>query len=78
MLGNNDYIRNYIEQWEEISADARTIVLNFFKGDQARAYLWWTTRNPGLGGASPFAMMAANRADKVFKFIADARDCDIA
>lgn len=45
------------------------LVKDFFKGDEAKAKLWFLTPNPLLGRMSPNQMIYAGRVDKLLKFI---------
>lgn len=44
-------------------------VLEFFKGDEEKAHLWFSTPNPQLGGVSPDAMIFLDRDEKLYQFI---------
>lgn len=44
-------------------------VKNYFNGDAAKAWLWFRTRNPGLGSVSPLEMIKAGKVVKLQQFI---------
>lgn len=44
-------------------------VLDFFKGDYYKTFLWFITYNPTLGGKEPFFMIEHGRIEKLKKFI---------
>ena len=41
-----------------------------------KAGLWWTTPNPMFGGLTPDSLMRRGRSEKVYKFIAAAREAN--
>jgi hypothetical protein len=47
-------------------------VLSYFSGDRNKAFLWFDTKNPGLGNISPNEMLAMNRQGNLKKFIESA------
>jgi hypothetical protein len=46
----------------------------YFNGDMKKAWAWWQTDNPSLGGISPMAMIGLGRTHKVKQFIDNALD----
>lgn len=46
-----------------------SLVSEFFHGDPRKAAVWWNAKNPSIGGVAPIEMVAAGRAQKLFKFI---------
>ena len=44
-------------------------VKEFFKGDEDKAFLWFTTENPHLGYIKPISMIKTGRQKKLLKFI---------
>lgn len=45
------------------------LVMKFFEHDFHKAYAWWVTQNPMLGGASPYGMCETGRQDKLLKWV---------
>lgn len=46
-------------------------VKEYFGGDNERTWLWFKTRNPGLGGVSPLDIIKVGREKKLMQFIDD-------
>jgi uncharacterized protein (DUF2384 family) len=44
-------------------------IVQFFKGDTQKAWLWFKTPNPGLGNVSPINMILLGREKKLKMFI---------
>jgi|HubBroStandDraft_2_1064218.scaffolds.fasta_scaffold2086562_1 hypothetical protein len=44
-------------------------IVEFFKGDRQKAWLWFQTINPGLGGVTPMHMIKLGREHKLKQFI---------
>lgn len=44
-------------------------ILEFFNGDEAKAYLWFNTKNPGIGNITPNEMIRMGRGHKLEQFI---------
>lgn len=45
------------------------LILAFFNGDESKAKLWMTERNPFLGGGSADAMIKGGRGEKLLKLV---------
>lgn len=45
------------------------LILNFMKGDQKKATVWFYFPNPLLGGDSPLHLILTNRVEKLLGFI---------
>lgn len=45
------------------------LVLEFFKDEPHKAFWWFTTENPLLGGVSPARMIEIGRTEKLLTFI---------
>lgn len=50
-------------------AEAQSLVLAFFKGDEKKTTAWFCTPNPLLGGEEPLDLIRSWRADKVLEFV---------
>lgn len=48
---------------------AKSLVRKYFKYNQAKTTLWFTTKNPLLGGVSPLFMIYTGRIKKLLAFI---------
>jgi hypothetical protein len=46
-----------------------TIIKRYFNGDATKAFTWFATKNPSLGGVSPLDMIRVGREEKLKKFI---------
>ncbi len=44
-------------------------IKRYFDEDSAKAWHWFTTRNPSLGGISPLDMIRAGKVEKLKQFI---------
>ena len=44
-------------------------VLEYFKGDSRKAWVWFNEANPHLGGQKPIDMIRKGRASKLMAFI---------
>lgn len=44
-------------------------IKNHFNGDTKKAWLWFKTINPALGGITPLEMIKQGRVEKLKKFI---------
>lgn len=62
-------IKTMVEENENLVRGYLKLILDFFKGDETKAYLWWTTPNPMFGNISPFCLMWMGRGSKVFSQI---------
>lgn len=49
--------------------DAWDLVLKFFDGDLAKTDLWFSAKNPLLGGISPREMIRLGRYDKLLRWM---------
>ncbi|MGH8116596.1 MAG: antitoxin Xre/MbcA/ParS toxin-binding domain-containing protein [Rhodanobacteraceae bacterium] len=59
------------ERFEEIAATCN-LVAEVFDGDAAKTALWFRTKNPMLGDASPRDMIRLRRFDRLRRFIVGA------
>lgn len=59
-----------IEKRAELELYVRTLL------GPTKAGLWWRTANPMLGNISPDQMCQMGRAEKIYKFIAAAREAN--
>jgi hypothetical protein len=57
-----------IKEWALLA----NLVAGFFKGDATKTSLWFTTRNPMLGGVEPRTMIRFGRTDKLRRFVLNA------
>lgn len=48
--------------------ELEVLVLKFFGGDAKKTALWFCTKNPLLGGISPYKMILFGRYDKLLKW----------
>lgn len=63
-------VRGLSRKTEKQMVDELTmLVLLFFNQDHERTKLWFDTRNPSLGDVSPAEMLAAGRAEKLWKWV---------
>jgi len=49
--------------------ECKKIVADFFKYDDLKIKMWWTSANPLLGNVPPEFMVKAGRSDKLLKVI---------
>jgi len=52
----------------------KSMLLEFFKGDEEKVALWLSSPNPHLGNATPNHMFDIGRAHKVYEFVRAARE----
>jgi hypothetical protein len=52
------------------------LVLKYFKGDLAKAALWFNLPNPALGNISPEDMINSGQSDKLHDFIISSLEGD--
>jgi len=45
------------------------MVVDFYQGDYAKAWSWFTSANPNLGGMSPLSLVKKRQEKKVMAFI---------
>ena len=62
-------MENLLREYDDIIK-----ILTDFFGDENKAVLWMSTRNPLLGGATPVELMLMGRTHKLTKFIHNAID----
>ncbi len=61
-------LKERIKEW----ATLLNLVAGFFKGDEEKTYLWFTTINPLLGNVAPRDMIRFGRFKKLLKFVMNA------
>ena len=61
-------VQERMREW----ANALNLVAEYFKGDDTKTILWFTTPNPLLGNVTPRDMIRFGRYKKLFKFIFNA------
>lgn len=57
------------EEEKEEREEIRNLVLEFFKGDQKKTDLWFSSDNPLLGGISPDNMIKVGRIERLADFV---------
>lgn len=65
------------ERLREI-ANIANLVAEFFGGDARKVGLWFELPNPMLGSISPRNMIRAGRYKRLFSFVLDAREAEVA
>jgi len=50
------------------------LVLDFFKGNQAKTKIWFRSVNPLLGNVKPIDMINIGRSEKLMKFVVNKLD----
>ena len=61
-----------MQEYLEIVLKTYDIVLDFFKGDEDKTNLWFTSDNLNFGGSSPQTLVEAGRVSKVLLFVENA------
>jgi hypothetical protein len=52
-----------------LQKEAASLVLEFFDGDKKKSALWWSLKNPLLGGISPKDMVRLGRSKRLLEWI---------
>lgn len=57
------------DEYMDTIEKCRSLVLEYFEGDEDKTDLWFETRNYGLGNITPNFMMVFGREEKLLQFI---------
>ena len=69
-------IEQLAKGYQEDNSALRSVqlVLEFFKGDEQKTWLWFRAENPLLGNISPNRMIELGRSKYLLKFIENAKE----